>query len=171
MGHLIGAVAKKLGLRIPRNRWASDGSIKSAVYVGKDATIMVDQCLPTKSLITARRPDLVVRELEKKRITIIEVACAWEPLVGAREAQKTSKYRELAADLAHQWPGFTVTNFPVVVGSMGLICGMRGALRGTGLWDEQTMKALALNSPTCVLNGSIRILRRHFKVHHERQGR
>ena len=168
---LVGAVAKRLGVRIPRNRWARDGTVKSAVYEENNATIMVDQCLPTKSQLTARRPDLVVREIGKRRITIIELACAWEPLVEAREAQKTAKYRELAADLAHQWPNFTVKNFPVVVGTMGLICGMQKALRGTGLWDEETLRALAKNLQTSVMNGSTRILRRHFKVHHERQGR
>ena len=47
-----------------------------------------------------RRPDLVC-ERKTKRITIIEVACAWESLVEARVAQKRFKYREMAADIAH----------------------------------------------------------------------
>ena len=132
---------------------------------------MVDQCLPTKSQLMARRPDLVVRERKNKRITIVEVACAWEPLVEAGEAQKRSKYRELAADLVQQWPHFTVTNFPAEVGTLGLICGMRKALRSTGLWDEEAVKALAQNLQTSVLNSSTRILRRHLKVHHEQQKR
>ena len=39
------------------------------------------------------------------------MASAWDPNVAEREAQKKSKYRELAADLAHQWPQYKVTNF------------------------------------------------------------
>ncbi len=139
----------------------------SAVYEGNGVVIMVAQCLPTRDHLMARRPDLVVRELNSKKITIMEVACTWEPLVEARETQKRSKYRELAADLAHQWPHFTVTNFPVVIGTLGLIRGVRNTLLGTGLWDEGEVRVITRALQTSVLNNSTRILRRHFAVHSE----
>ena len=56
----------------------------------------------------------------KRTIIIVEVACAWDPIVAEREAQKRSKYKELAGDLAHQWPQYRVTNFHVVIGTLGL---------------------------------------------------
>ena len=72
------------------------------------AVILVNQCIPTKDHIVARRPDLIIRLLELKKIVIQEVACAWETIVKEREAQKKAKYLELVADLANQWPGYTV---------------------------------------------------------------
>ena len=92
----------------------------SAVYEGDRPTILVDQCIPTKGHFAARRPGLMVRIYSTKTIIILEVTCAWDPNVAEREDQKRSKYRELAADLAHQWPQYKVTNHPVVIGTLGL---------------------------------------------------
>ena len=41
-----------------------------------------------------------------------------------REAKKRSKFMELVADLACQWPRYTVTNVPVVIGILGFVCGV-----------------------------------------------
>ena len=164
---LVGAVAERLGVRLPRNRWEKDGTIMSAVYEGNGVVIMVDQCLPTRDHLSARRPDLVVRRVSTRTICIMEVACTWEPLVEAREAQKRSKYRELAADLAHQWPQFTVTNLPVVIGTLGLIRGVRNVLLGACLWNQAEIRVITQAMQTSGLNGSVRVLRRHFAVHRE----
>ena len=51
---LVEAVAERLGVRIPRNRWVKDCTIKSASYEGNGAVIMVDQCLPTRDHLMAR---------------------------------------------------------------------------------------------------------------------
>ena len=167
---LVGAVAERLRVAIPRNRWMRNGTAMSAMYEGERATILVDQCIPTKGHFAARRPDLMVRIYSTKTIIILKVACAWNPNVAEREAQKKSKHRELAADLAHQWPQYQVTNFPVAIGTMGLIVGLRKALLGTGLWDEAEVRELARTLQTSVLNGAVRIIRRHLKVHQEVKG-
>ncbi len=83
---MVGAAAKKMKIQIPVNRWDANQRIKSAVYWDERAVILVDQCIPTKGRIEARRPDLVIRLPERKKIVILEVACAWEPLVKEREA-------------------------------------------------------------------------------------
>ena len=98
---LVGAVPERHGITIPRNRWTRSGTAMGAVYEGEMATILVDQCIPTKGHFAAIRPDLMVSIYSTKTIIILEVACAWDPNVAEREAQKKPKYRELAADLAH----------------------------------------------------------------------
>ena len=70
--------------------------------------ILIDQTLPMDRTVVHTRPDLVVRLIREKKIYIFEVACAWEPLVQAREKEKWTKYKELAADIAQQWKGFCV---------------------------------------------------------------
>ncbi len=116
------------------------------VYGEKEITILVDQCIPTKERIKARRPDLVIRMIKEKTIIIMEVACAWEPIVKRREAQEKAKYGELAADLANQWPGYTIRNTPVVMGTLGLVTGARKALLGTRLWGREGSEEVGTRS-------------------------
>ena len=56
------------------------------------------------------------------------MACAWEPIVGKREKEKKCKYGELAADLAKQNQGYWVDVVPVVIGDLGLVEGLAGAV-------------------------------------------
>ena len=164
---LVGAVAEVLGVRVPKNRWGGRRSVRSAVYGEKGTTILVDQCIPTKEEMGARRPDLVVRMPEKRTIIIMEVACAWEPIVKTREAQKKAKYGELAADLANQWPGYTIRNIPVVIGTLGLVAGARKALLGARLWEEKDVRKLVQDLQTKALCSAARILRRHLRVNRD----
>ena len=85
---LVGAAVKRLGIQIPKNRWDDNQRVKSAVYGGREAVIPVVQCIPIKDQIVARRPDLLIRLLEPQKIVILEVACAWEPIVKERESPK-----------------------------------------------------------------------------------
>ena len=47
-----------------------------------------------------------------KSIVMLEVACAWDLLIGERG--KRMLYRELEADLAKQWPGHKIVLLPMV---------------------------------------------------------
>ena len=81
-------------------------------------------------------PDLLVRLVAEKWLVILEVACAWDPLIASRELEKQAKYQDLAADLARQNPGFTVRVVPVVIGDLGTVGQLRQHLRGSQLFDE-----------------------------------
>ena len=74
---LVGAVARKLKIRGPANRWDANQNVKSAVYGGEKAVILVDQCIPTKGRIEAQRPDLVIRMSERKKIIILVLGSHW----------------------------------------------------------------------------------------------
>ena len=76
---LVGAVAERLGIAIPKNRWTRSGTAMSAVYEGERATVLVDQCIPTKGHFAARRPDLMVRIYSTKKKSSLK----W-PLPGIR---------------------------------------------------------------------------------------
>ena len=66
-----------------------------------------------------KRPDLVAYYRELRRIVIYEVACTWVPLIEERQREKRGKYREQAADLATQWPGWNVQTTPCSGGRPG----------------------------------------------------
>ncbi len=62
-----------------------------------------------------------------------------------REREKKWKYRELAADLAGQWRGFKVDVIAVVVGTLGLVCGLDGNLKKLGIFSGKERETVAAN--------------------------
>ena len=67
---------------------APGGDIKGGVMGTHQQKNLIDQTLPMDQTVVHTRPDLVVRLIREKKIYIFEVACAWEPLVQAREKEK-----------------------------------------------------------------------------------
>lgn len=125
---LTRCTVKKLGLELPKQMRAPGGMIRNGIISNKQTEVLIDQCIPTIRPIEERKPDLVVRMHNKERILIFEVAACWEPLIQEREKQKNRKYQELAADLATQ-TGYKVTTIPVVMGTSGIVRGLRKHLK------------------------------------------
>ncbi len=89
---------------------------------------------------------------------------------GAR-GPEMAKYRELAADIANQWPGYTVRNVAVVIRTLGLVVGTRKEILTTGLWEENKVKKLVQVMQASVLNAATKIMRRQMKVNQEAEPR
>ena len=159
---LTKAIAESLGLEVPKALRAPGGEIKGGVIGPPGRRIVIDQTIPTDRQTPDRRPDLVVKVRSKKRAAIFEVACAWDPLVATRERQKRTKYLELAADLAHQWPGYRIEVIPVVVGDLGIIGNLKNHLTRSGLLDDTAIKRVMKEMQTEVLCGAVRIIKRHM---------
>ena len=96
-----------------------------------------------------------------KNIIIFKVACAWEPLVLERQRKKCGKYSELAADLATQWPGWSVEVVPVVVGSLGIIGCLREEFVKLGFFSRREILWLVQNIQFEALCSGVRMLRKH----------
>ena len=124
--------------------------------------LVVDVSMPTDCELTSRRPDIVVFLKERNQITIVEVAVAWEPLLEEREREKSNKYRELAADLATQHPGWKVDIIPVVVGSLGTLRNFREHIVRLKLFTKREILRLTRDVQFEVLCFGVRLIRRHF---------
>ena len=74
LSEVVKAIGEKWDLSIPH-----DG-VTQATYNTPNGTIMVDIMIPTDQKMTARRPDLIIRNKKVKGIWILDVACAWDPL-------------------------------------------------------------------------------------------
>ena len=166
---LVREVGLALGVNLPGRRRAPGGIVETGVVRGKDVTMQVDAGHPTDRQLEARRPDLVVTCERSRRIAIMEVACAWEPGVAERERQKSSKYQELAADLHQQKKGneqrkYRVKVTPVVVGTMGLVCGLHEHLMGSGLLQRGQADKIVEELQREALCGLVRIIKRHMTL-------
>ena len=52
---------------------------------GKDLKLVIDISIPTDRQLSATRRDVLMYSWRTKCMSILEVACAWEPLVIVRE--------------------------------------------------------------------------------------
>lgn len=124
--------------------------------------LLIDQVIPTERRVPHSRPDLVVRVEREKRISIMDVACAWDTSIHKRRKEKMDRYVELAADMANQHPGYRVVTVPVVVGDLGTIENLRKDLRKSKLLTEDQITNFMLEAQLETLCGSIRILKSHL---------
>lgn len=73
---------------------------KPGVLTTAKVKLLIDQTIPTDRRARHIRPDLLVVQKAERKLTVLEVACTWEPLVQEREKEKYARYQDLSADLA-----------------------------------------------------------------------
>ena len=129
---------------------------------GRDLKLVIDVSVPTDRQLSATRPNLIVYSWRTKHISILEVACAWEPLVIVREKEKKEKYQEFARDLATQHQGWKVLVYLLVVGDLASLAGFREELGKTHLLTKREISFLARNCQFEALCSAVRIIRRHL---------
>ena len=161
---LLKAFARKLEVVVPDSiKWGVDGWHGMAALEGARATkIAVDLAVPTDRQLSDRRPDLILYLKGEQKIVVLEGAVAWELLLAERERQKADKYRELAADLVTQHPGWRVVVVPIVVGCLGTLRSLRHNLYGLGLLPRKEVDRLAKEIQFESVCSGVRLLRRHL---------
>ena len=71
--------------------------------------------------IDHNKPDLMIHDLRKKEITLIEVGITNKDILTKVEQEKALKYQLLVNELKCLYPGSTVTIIPVVMTWDGLV--------------------------------------------------
>ena len=152
---LVKAVLTSLKLGIPESMRGPGGVAVAGVTGGRGIKVLVDQLIPTSRTVIHRKPDLVVRMEEERRVVIFEVACAWDRGLNEREVEKRGKYQELAADLATQ-------ERTVVLGDLGTITGLKKNLKRAKLLTDEEMDRFMSSAQREVICAAIKITKRHF---------
>ena len=161
---LVKAVMKSLQITVPWKMTGPGGVAVPGVWGTAAKRILVDQLIPTKREMRERKPDLVVRLRDKNYIAIFEVACPWATNVRDREMEKQRKYQELAADLATQYDGYRVHVFPVVIGNLGLIRGLRRHLETSQVMSNAEIHNFMGHAQREVLCSAVKIIKRHMTM-------
>ena len=160
---LVVKMCNELKVTVPEGlRWGPSGWDGVAVLESPKYKLVVDLTIPTDNNITERRPDLLIHDKDKKVISILEVACAWEPLVREREIEKRGKYRQLAADLANQNRGWKVNIYPLVVGALGTVNGFRTELSKLKLFSKKSILRMTREAQFEALVSAVRIIKQHL---------
>ena len=79
-----------------------------------------------------------------------------------RELEKRNKYTRLKADLAKQWPGYTVVVIPVVVGDLGIVSNLREHLRRAKLLTGPEIWKLAVQAQRVTLTSAVQTIKQHM---------
>ena len=118
----------------------------------------------TMTAIKERRPDFVIRDPERKTITIADVAVTWDASVCDREQEKRGKYEALARDMGRckESAGFRVVVRPFVVGDLGSIAHFGDELRDLELLSKREVRTLIVNCQLEALHYAVRIMRGHL---------
>ena len=160
---IVRMLAAKYGIVLPDDlKWGLAGWKGVGVLNGRDLKLVIDVSVPTDRQLSATRSDLIVYSWCTKRISILEVACAWELLVIVREKEKSGKYQEFARDLATQHQGWKVSVYPLVVGNLASLAGFREELWKTHHLTKREISFLARNCQFEALCFVVRIIRRHL---------
>ena len=78
---LVQAICSSMGLRT-QSVWRFRGGVAVPAVLGtKRKQVKVDQVIPTDRWISECRPDLLVRWARKMTVAILDVACAWDPII------------------------------------------------------------------------------------------
>ena len=159
---VVRAILRALELPVQGHYKPRGGVARPGVLGTERKCVKVDQVCPTDRALTACRPDVVVRLEAERRLVILEVVCACEPIVLSRELEKRQKYQDLAADLSRQNPGYTVYDAPVVMGDLGTVGRLRRHLRESQLLDSKQVNRLTKEDQREVICCGVKIMKRHF---------
>ena len=68
---------------------------------------------------TARRPDLILKDKEKKKIWICDMVCPQERNIQAKRLDKLTKYRQFAYETRERRLGYETMVVPLIIGALG----------------------------------------------------
>ena len=87
---------------------------------GVNLTILWNQQVQTDRTIPNNKPDIIIRDKEKRTCMLIDVAISGDRNVFRKEAEKILKYKDLTLEIQRMWDVKTKV-IPVITGSTGTI--------------------------------------------------
>ena len=90
------------------------------VVMGKNVEIIYDQLISTTRPIGANRPDLIIKDMARKKAFIIDISCPVDTNIKKKEMEKLSKYGGLRVELERMW-GVKAEIIPIIVGGLGAV--------------------------------------------------
>ena len=110
--------------------------------------------IQTDHVITARRPDIVVKDKLLDHTWLIDVAVPGDGRVKEKEREKVEKYQDLARELRKLW-STSVNVVPIVIGALGAVENVEEELHKLNIERKEISKV-----QFAALLGSARILRK-----------
>jgi hypothetical protein len=85
---------------------------------GGNVTILWNQQVQTDGTIPNNKPDIIIRDNEKRTCMLIDVAISEDRNMIKKEAEKILKYKDLTIEIQRMWNVKTMV-IPVIIGATG----------------------------------------------------
>ena len=113
------AWAKEYELVSKDTIWYNERWERGTVMENDKGKLVWDFEFNLRKTMTARRPDLILEDKEKKKIWICDMACPQQRNIQAKRLDKLTKYRQLAYEIRERRLGYEIMVVPLIIGDLG----------------------------------------------------
>ena len=99
--------------------WYNERWERATVMENDKGKLVWDFEFHLRKTTTARRPDLILEDKEKKKIWICDLACPQQRNIQAKRLDKLTKYRQLAYETRERRFGYEIMVVPLIIGALG----------------------------------------------------
>jgi len=114
------SIYKETGVQLDKNHWYEHVPKSVETGQGGNVTILWNQQVQTDRTIANNKPDIIIRDNEKRTCMLIDVAFPGDRNVIKKEAEKILKYKDLTVEIQRMWNVKTKV-IPVIIGVTGTI--------------------------------------------------
>jgi hypothetical protein len=109
-------ICKETGLQLVKNHWHKHVPKSVETGRGGNVTILLNQQVQTDRTFPNNKPDIIIRDNEKRACMLIHVAISGDGNVIKKEAEKMLKYKYLTIEIQRMWNVKTKV-IPVIIGA------------------------------------------------------
>ena len=99
--------------------WYKERWERGAVLENERGKLVWDFEFNLRKTTTARRPDPILEDKEKKKIWICNMVCPQQQNTATKRLEKLTKYRQLAFETRERSAGYNVMVVPLIIGALG----------------------------------------------------
>jgi len=113
-------ICKETGVQLDKKHWYEHVPKSVETGQGGTVTILWNQQVQTDKTIPNNKPDIIIRDNEKRTCMLIDVAISGDRNMIKKEAEKILKYKDLTIEIQRMWNVKTQV-IPVIIGTTGTI--------------------------------------------------
>jgi len=113
-------ICKETGVQLDKKHWYEHVPKSVEKGQGGNITILQNQQVQTERTIPNNKPDIIIRDNEKRTCMLKDVAVSGDRNVFEKEAEKILKYKDLTIEIQRMWNVKTKV-IPVIIGATGTI--------------------------------------------------
>jgi hypothetical protein len=113
-------ICKEIGVQLHKKHWYKHVPNSVVTNQAGKVSILWNQQVQTDRTILNNKPDIIIRDNERRTCTLIDVAIPGDRNVIKKEAKNILKYKDLTIEIQHMWNVKTRV-IPVIIGVTGTI--------------------------------------------------
>jgi hypothetical protein len=113
-------ICKETGVKLDTKHWYECVPKSIETSQGGKVTILWNQQVQTDRTIPNNKPDIIIRDNEKRTCMLIDVAIPGDRNVIKKEAENILKYKDLTIEIQRMW-NVKTNVIPVITGATGTI--------------------------------------------------